>query len=181
MVNWFKVGVNWYIYSVSEEEIDVVTVDTKPLRIETGVKRKMIHSLSKKTSSTVKTQVPPSIRRTKSSPAKLARSVTSSRKPCNSNGSASMDDSDPDTKRANHNVLERQRRVDLKKNFELLRDCVPNIESNVKAPKVTVLKKAAEYILKLSREEQELILKKRVLQYENDMLQQHVQQYLEGK
>lgn len=141
----------------------------------------MIHSLSKKTSSTVKTQVlPPSIRRTKSSPAKLVRSVPSSRKPCSS-GSASTDDSDPDTKRANHNVLERQRRVDLKKSFELLRDCVPNIECNVKAPKVTVLKKAAEYILNLSREEQDLILKKKVLQYENDRLQQHLQQYLEGE
>lgn len=140
----------------------------------------MIHSFSKKTSSTVKTQMPPSIRRTKSSPAKLVRSVPSSRKPCSS-GSASTDDSDPDTKRANHNVLERQRRVDLKKSFELLRDCVPNIECNVKAPKVTVLKKAAEYILNLSREEQDLILKKKVLQYENDRLQQHLQQYLEGE
>lgn len=44
-----------------------------------------------------------------------------------------------------------------------------------------MLKKAAEYILNLSREEQDLILKKKVLQYENDRLQQHLQQYLEGE
>jgi len=49
-------------------------------------------------------------------------------------------------RRASHNVLERKRRNDLKSSFNTLREHVPDLENNEKAPKVMILQKAACYI-----------------------------------
>lgn len=54
-------------------------------------------------------------------------------------------------RRASHNVLERKRRNDLKSSFNTLREHVPDLESNEKAPKVLILQKAACYITEIKQ------------------------------
>ena len=66
------------------------------------------------------------------------------------------DSEDSDGKRTQHNVLERKRRNDLKYSFLTLRDHVPELHAQERAPKVTILKMAAEHIHALSREEKTL-------------------------
>ena len=58
----------------------------------------------------------------------------------------SSDSEDSEGKRAQHNVLERKRRNDLKSSFHRLRDHVPEIRCQERAPKVVILKKAANYV-----------------------------------
>ena len=55
-------------------------------------------------------------------------------------------ESDEEARRASHNVLERKRRNDLKNSFDILRGGIPELEENLRAPKVVILRKAVEYI-----------------------------------
>ncbi|XP_051501534.1 N-myc proto-oncogene protein-like [Myxocyprinus asiaticus] len=80
-------------------------------------------------------------------------------------------DSEDSERRRNHNILERQRRNDLRSSFLMLRDQVPELAHNNKAAKVVILKKATEYVSSL--EIQELRL-----QQEKDRLQARRQQLL---
>ena len=97
----------------------------------------------------------------------------------------SGDESDPDCEilgRATHNVLERKRRNELKLRFQYLRDAIPDICGNDRAPKVSILQRAYSYILQLQAEERSLIqqfriqknrkeqLLKKVLEMQNDNL-----------
>ena len=97
----------------------------------------------------------------------------------------SGDESDPDCEiigRATHNVLERKRRNELKLRFQYLRDSIPDICGNDRAPKVSILQKAYSYILQLQAEQRNLIqeigvqknrkeqLLKKVLEIQNDKL-----------
>lgn len=66
------------------------------------------------------------------------------------------DSEDNETSRATHNVLERQRREDLKCRFQFLRDSIPELEDNDRASKVLILKKAREYVRQLFLEEERL-------------------------
>ena len=68
----------------------------------------------------------------------------------------SSDSEDSDGKRTQHNVLERKRRNDLKYSFMTLRDNVPELNSQERAPKVLILKKAAEFIHKLNKDHSKL-------------------------
>ncbi|XP_012554248.1 myc proto-oncogene protein 2 isoform X1 [Hydra vulgaris] len=149
----------------TDEEIDVVTIDSKPINI-VGLKRQSSTSIVY-----TKIQTTSVLKRTRSSPAKL-RSDRLMRK------SALIDDLDPTSRRASHNVLERKRRIDLKRSFEKLRECVPNLEREEKAPKVVVLKKALMYILALKTEEKELTEQKRTLQKENEELNSKLKKIL---
>lgn len=76
-------------------------------------------------------------------------------------GSQDGTESDEEARRASHNVLERKRRNDLKNSFDVLRMGIPELEENVRAPKVVILRKAVEYIQTLQagerKEEAELI------------------------
>lgn len=65
-------------------------------------------------------------------------------------------ESDDEQRRASHNVLERKRRNDLKYSFQVLRGQIPELEDNQRAPKVTILRKAAEYIKQIRDKEEEL-------------------------
>ncbi|XP_051954392.1 N-myc proto-oncogene protein-like [Xyrauchen texanus] len=80
-------------------------------------------------------------------------------------------DSEDSERRRNHNILERQRRNDLRSSFLTLRDQVPELAHNDKAAKVVILKKATEYISSL--EAQELRF-----QHEKDRLQARRQQLI---
>lgn len=70
------------------------------------------------------------------------------------------DSEDSETTRATHNVLERKRREELKEKFQRLRDCLPELQDNDRAPKVLILKKSYEYVRFLEQEEQRLLADK---------------------
>ncbi|KAK3546150.1 hypothetical protein QTP70_024477 [Hemibagrus guttatus] len=72
-------------------------------------------------------------------------------------------DSEDNDKRRTHNVLERQRRNELKLSFFALRDEVPAVANNEKAAKVVILKKATEFIVGLQTEERKLLHSKEQL------------------
>ncbi|XP_077263570.1 bHLH transcription factor Myc [Temnothorax americanus] len=63
------------------------------------------------------------------------------------------DESD-ETKRRNHNCLERQRRADLRKVYDDLRKTIPAVASNPKAAKVDILKYGRAYVIELRRMEE---------------------------
>jgi Myc proto-oncogene protein len=85
----------------------------------------------------------------------------------------SGDESDLDCEilgRATHNVLERKRRNELKLRFQYLRDAIPDICGNDRAPKVSILQKAYNYILHLQAEERSLIQQIRIQKNRKDQL-----------
>ncbi|XP_016152512.1 PREDICTED: N-myc proto-oncogene protein [Ficedula albicollis] len=79
-------------------------------------------------------------------------------------------DSEDSERRRNHNILERQRRNDLRSSFLTLRDHVPELVQNDKAAKVVILKKATEYVHSLQAEEQKLLLEKEKLKARQEQL-----------
>ncbi|KAM4040719.1 N-myc proto-oncogene protein isoform 1-T2 [Anomaloglossus baeobatrachus] len=79
-------------------------------------------------------------------------------------------DSEDSERRRNHNILERQRRNDLRSSFLTLRDHVPELVKNDKAAKVVILKKATEYIHSLQDDEQRLLQEKEKLQLRQQQL-----------
>uniref|UniRef100_A0A8C8RMW3 BHLH domain-containing protein n=1 Tax=Pelusios castaneus TaxID=367368 RepID=A0A8C8RMW3_9SAUR len=79
-------------------------------------------------------------------------------------------DSEDSERRRNHNILERQRRNDLRSSFLTLRDHVPELVKNEKAAKVVILKKATDYVHSLQAEEQKLLLEKEKLQVRQEQL-----------
>ena len=74
-----------------------------------------------------------------------------------SSGGSSRSSSDSEDsegcRRSQHNILERKRRNDLKYSFHTLRDHVPELGAQEKAPKVVILKKATDFIYQLRRTE----------------------------
>jgi hypothetical protein len=66
-------------------------------------------------------------------------------------------------KRTQHNVLERKRRNDLKFSFFTLRDSVPELNKQERAPKVLILKKASDYVHSLNVENKRLENEKEAL------------------
>lgn len=74
--------------------------------------------------------------------------------------------------KASHNDLERRRRNELKCSFYQLRDCVPELCSQERAPKVAILKKATAYVKQLSVESQKLKAEKLRQEARNDTLKQ---------
>jgi Myc proto-oncogene protein len=119
----------------SDEEIDVVTV---PSSERTKVTRKRPHPLS----------APCSRQPSPHSPTKRKKYHTKRLQRLSSAGSSGCDfvESDDEARRASHNVLERKRRNDLKSSFQRLREEIPELEDNQRAPKVTILRKAMDFI-----------------------------------
>jgi len=72
---------------------------------------------------------------------------------------ASKNDEDPESRRHTHNVLERKRRNDLKNSYQLLRECLPTLEENERAPTGQILLHAVEYIASLEDDGEELARK----------------------
>lgn len=66
---------------------------------------------------------------------------------------ANNKDEDPESKRHTHNVLERKRRNDLKNSYQLLRERVPSLEDDDRAPTGKILLHAVEYINVLKKDE----------------------------
>lgn len=72
------------------------------------------------------------------------------------------DEIDTIDKRNQHNDMERQRRIGLKNLFEELKCQIPGLKDKERAPKVSILREAANLCRKFNREEEEkAALKKR--------------------
>ncbi|XP_067273775.1 N-myc protein [Pseudorasbora parva] len=105
------------------------------------------------------------------SPSSPTNSVQGQRMRKSDSSSPRCSDSEDSERRRNHNILERQRRNDLRSSFLTLRDQVPELAHNDKAAKVVILKKATEYVSSLESQEHRL-------QQEKDRLQARRQQLL---
>uniref|UniRef100_A0A1A7YNZ3 V-myc myelocytomatosis viral oncogene homolog 1, lung carcinoma derived (Avian) a n=1 Tax=Iconisemion striatum TaxID=60296 RepID=A0A1A7YNZ3_9TELE len=87
--------------------------------------------------------------------------------PSDSSQNSDVEDTD---RRRNHNFLERKRRNDLRSRFLALRDQIPGLES-AKAPKVAILTQATEYLVELHiREKRQLQEKKRLKSRQQQLL-----------
>ncbi|KAJ8389203.1 hypothetical protein AAFF_G00122230 [Aldrovandia affinis] len=175
-----------------EEEIDVVTVEKRKTARRrangSGVPRRVHHSpLVLK-----RCHVPihqhnyaahpstrsegPAVKRIKfessSSSSRVLKQISNNRK-CASPRTSDSEDND---KRRTHNVLERQRRNELKLSFFALRDEIPEVANNEKAAKVVILKKATECIFGMQSDEQRLVSLKEQLRKKSEHLKQRLEQ-----
>ena len=73
-----------------------------------------------------------------------------------SRNSSDNEDLSETGKRAYHNVLERKRRDDLRLSFHMLRQVVPEIRDNERAPKMVILNQSTEHVIELTRQHQAL-------------------------
>ncbi|XP_072266752.1 myc proto-oncogene protein [Pyxicephalus adspersus] len=168
-----------------EEEIDVVTVEKRnpaskksessshhsrhhhsPLVLKRC--HVPIHQHNYAAPPTTKMDYPSSKRAKLDSNARVLKQISNNRK-CSSPRSS---DSEENDKRRTHNVLERQRRNELKLSFFALRDQIPEVANNEKAPKVVILKKATEYVLSMQEEEQRLVRETEQLKLKREQLKQ---------
>uniref|UniRef100_A0A4W5P9C3 Transcriptional regulator n=1 Tax=Hucho hucho TaxID=62062 RepID=A0A4W5P9C3_9TELE len=106
------------------------------------------------------------------SSSRVLKQISSNRK-CPSPRTSDPEDYD---KRRTHNVLERQRRNELKLSFFALRDKIPEVANNEKAAKVVILKKAIECIYSMQTDEQRLVNLKEQLRRKSEHLKQKLAQ-----
>lgn len=132
-----------------EEEIDVVTVSERPERSLTRGNSRRRPSSASAPCSRHSSPMP-------SSPTKKRRYHAKRLRRLSSAGGEDVTESDDEQRRASHNILERKRRNDLKYSFQLLREQVPELEENQRAPKVIILRKAAEFIRHIREREERL-------------------------
>ncbi|XP_020322603.1 transcriptional regulator Myc-B [Oncorhynchus kisutch] len=103
---------------------------------------------------------------------RVLKQISNNRK-CSSPRTSDSEDND---KRRTHNVLERQRRNELKLSFFALRDEIPDVANNEKAAKVVILKKATECIFSMQTDEQKLLLLKEQLRKKSEQLKSRLEQ-----
>jgi Myc proto-oncogene protein len=77
---------------------------------------------------------------------------------------------DPETRRHTHNILERKRRNDLKNSYQHLREHVPSLEDNERAPTGQILLHAVDYINSLKQEQANIGATLAQLKSQNEML-----------
>ncbi|TMS09549.1 Transcriptional regulator Myc-B [Larimichthys crocea] len=85
-------------------------------------------------------------------------------------------DGEDEDKRRTHNVLERQRRNELKMSFLALRDQVPAVANNDKAAKVVILKQATAFIGEIREDERRLLTTKDELRKRSRELKHRLEQ-----
>uniref|UniRef100_A0AAQ4PNT4 Transcriptional regulator n=1 Tax=Gasterosteus aculeatus aculeatus TaxID=481459 RepID=A0AAQ4PNT4_GASAC len=88
----------------------------------------------------------------------------------------SAETEDEEERRRTHNVMERQRRNELKNCFVHLRDNVPELSNNDKASKVVILKKARDCIYGLEDEGHRLQSRRDALRAKQEALKHRLQQ-----
>ncbi|XP_061462675.1 myc proto-oncogene protein isoform X2 [Rhineura floridana] len=175
-----------------EEEIDVVTVEkrqpasrkgesnarssgghSKPPHSPLVLKRCHVPIHQHNYAAPPSTRVEyPSSKRLKLDSGRVLKQISNNRK-CSSPRTS---DSEENDKRRTHNVLERQRRNELKLSFFALRDQIPEVANNEKAPKVVILKKATEYVLSIQSDEHRLLAEKEQLRRRQEQLKSKLQQ-----
>ncbi|XP_068605190.1 myelocytomatosis oncogene homolog [Brachionichthys hirsutus] len=97
-----------------------------------------------------------------------------SRSPPSSRNSPEVEDEEE--RRRTHNVMERQRRNELKNCFVHLRDNVPELSRNDKASKVVILKKARDCISSLENQADRLQTRRELLRVKQLELKARLQQ-----
>ncbi|XP_077409355.1 N-myc protein isoform X2 [Vanacampus margaritifer] len=117
----------------------------------------------------------PATRTSSSSCAAVSSGLRSKRSSSGDSSPRGGSDSEDSERRRNHNILERQRRNDLRSSFLTLRDHVPELAYNEKAAKVLILKKATEYVSSLDREQRRLQLEKDRLQARRQQLMRRLE------
>ncbi|XP_067856847.1 myelocytomatosis oncogene homolog [Heptranchias perlo] len=174
-----------------EEEIDVVTIEKQtrgagsgeeavPRRSET---RSQILASIKRCSLEIQQQhnyAAPSPQLAREQPAPKRTKTDSYLQHSSPNRSKSSSprssDAEDEDRRRTHNVLERQRRNELKHCLFSLRDQVPELSKNDKASKVVILRKATEYVSRLKAEEQKLIAEREKLHKKQQQLRRRLEQ-----
>jgi len=91
----------------------------------------------------------------------------------------SSDSEDFEGRRSQHNVMERQRRNELKLSLHGLRDCLPSLHTQDKAPKVVILAHATNYVSELQAEDHRLTAEIKDLRSKNRSLKERLAE-LEG-
>uniref|UniRef100_A0A3Q0SU63 Transcriptional regulator n=1 Tax=Amphilophus citrinellus TaxID=61819 RepID=A0A3Q0SU63_AMPCI len=168
-----------------EEEIDVVTVEKRqavkrcdPSPLETRHASPLVLKRCHVSTHQHNYAAHPSMRHEQpvvkrlNSHSRVLKQISSNRK-CLSPRTSDTEDYD---KRRTHNVLERQRRNELKLSFFALRDEIPEVANNEKAAKVVILKKATECIYSMQSDEQRLLSLKEQLRRRSELLKQRLAQ-----
>jgi len=78
------------------------------------------------------------------------------------------------TDREIHNSMERQRRIELKNEFDNLKTLIPEIAQSEKVSKLNVLNSSADYVIKLERIDLKLKLKKNQLKEKRQRLMEQL-------
>lgn len=126
----------------------------------------------------VKGSVATVVKRSMSVPSlKSSARVTPRSSPVKSHGNAQQKTRDL---RDLHNSMERQRRVDLKNNFDHVKDLVPELRDIEKASKLTILDKSAEYCKFLTSNESVLITQKDQEIQRNNLFKKKLAQLMES-
>lgn len=85
---------------------------------------------------------------------------------------------DEDMKKRNiHNILERKRREDLKASFRMLRERLPDVAHDERAPKVVILKKATGHIHILKARQTDIQVEKDKLLHQQRALQERLRHW----
>jgi len=79
-------------------------------------------------------------------------------------------DDDPESRRHTHNVLERKRRNDLKNSYQQLREQLPTLEDNERAPTGQILLHAVDFVRLLKKDEVDLEISLTAARAENERL-----------
>ncbi|XP_061543881.1 transcriptional regulator Myc-like [Phycodurus eques] len=159
-----------YSSSDSEEEIDVVTVGHCPSRRRRGEEEERL-ALQRHLRFDIQLQhnyaAPPPASPPPSSPTKQSRRRYRHRYRPSRNLAETEDERE---RRRTHNVMERQRRNEMKNYFARLRDSVPELSRNDKASKVVILKKARDCIRALEEHARRLRTERDGLRAEREEL-----------
>ncbi|MBN3307444.1 MYC regulator, partial [Amia calva] len=168
-----------------DEEIDVVTVEKRHILKRAAAHRQQqlgplvlkrchvpIHQHNYAAHPSTRSEQPAGKRIKLESSGRVLKQISNNRK-CASPRTSDTEDND---KRRTHNVLERQRRNELKLSFFALRDEIPDVANNEKAPKVVILKKATECILSMQTDEQRLVSLKEHLRKKSEQLTHRLEQ-----
>ncbi|KAM4728568.1 transcriptional regulator Myc-B-like [Anableps anableps] len=151
-----------------EEEVDVVTVDRQRTSRPSPLVLKRPH-LNIHQHNYAAPQ--PTGKRTKLAEPAAAKRSSGGRR-CWSPRS----DGEDEDRRRTHNVLERQRRNELRISFLALREQIPALAANHKAAKVVILRRATEFIREVRADERRLLKKKDELTKRSRELRQRLEQ-----
>ncbi|XP_070701343.1 transcriptional regulator Myc-1-like isoform X2 [Pempheris klunzingeri] len=168
-----------------DEEIDVVTVErrrasrrsesSRPDASPLVLKRSHVNIHQHNYAAQQPPQTPqlPAGKRVKSESSSPAAARQGGGRRCWSPRPDGEDDQD---RRRTHNVLERQRRNELKRSFLGLKEQVPAVANNHKAAKVAILKKATEFVMEVREDERRLLAMKEALRKRSRELQHRLEQ-----
>ncbi|XP_022074371.2 transcriptional regulator Myc-2-like [Acanthochromis polyacanthus] len=154
-----------------DEEIDVVTVDRRKASRRSDSSPLVLKRSHINTHQHNYAAQQPAVKRLKAESGCSSPRRGGGRRCC-----SPRSDGEDDDKRRTHNVLERQRRSELKMSFLALRDEIPAVANNDKAAKVVILKKAAEFIGEIQEDESRLLTAKDELRKRSRELKHRLQQ-----